>query len=160
MYDGPLTRYVKFRVVRAPGMPGTFSPPPTSKETVDSDHGMYHGTCVTNAPWCMSVLLTHGGWENVSGIPSACATHNYTYWIRGPWTEIREPSYYVRVPYSESFSLFFSLFVSHSLSFPRSFSRSFVLSLHFHIPSLSNSFSLFVKILDGSSGWQTPMGHP
>ena len=31
---GPLTRYVKLRVTHAPGMPGTFSPLPTSKETV------------------------------------------------------------------------------------------------------------------------------
>ena len=31
--NGTLTRYVKLRVVHAPGMPGTFSPPPTSKET-------------------------------------------------------------------------------------------------------------------------------
>ena len=30
---GPLTRYVKLRVAHAPGMPGTFSPPPTSKES-------------------------------------------------------------------------------------------------------------------------------
>ena len=30
---GPLTRYVKLRVVHAPGMPGTFSPPTTSTET-------------------------------------------------------------------------------------------------------------------------------
>ena len=30
--NGPLTRYVKLRVAHAPGMPGTFSPPPTSKE--------------------------------------------------------------------------------------------------------------------------------
>ena len=31
--NGPLTRYVKFRLAHAPGMSGTFSPPPTSKET-------------------------------------------------------------------------------------------------------------------------------
>ena len=31
--NGPLTRYVKLRVAHAPGMPGTFFPPPTSKET-------------------------------------------------------------------------------------------------------------------------------
>ena len=31
-FHGPLTRYVKLRFVRAPGMPGTFSPPLTSKE--------------------------------------------------------------------------------------------------------------------------------
>ena len=30
---GSLARYVKLRVAQAPGMPGTFSPPPTSKET-------------------------------------------------------------------------------------------------------------------------------
>ena len=31
--NGPLTRWVKLRVAPAPGMRGTFSPPPTSKET-------------------------------------------------------------------------------------------------------------------------------
>ena len=31
--NGPLTRYIKLRVVHAPRMPGTFSPPPTSQET-------------------------------------------------------------------------------------------------------------------------------
>ena len=30
---GPLTRYAKLRVAHAPRMPGTFSPPPTLKET-------------------------------------------------------------------------------------------------------------------------------
>ena len=30
---GPLTRHVKLRVAHAPGMPGTFSPPPISKES-------------------------------------------------------------------------------------------------------------------------------
>ena len=30
---GPLTRYVKLWVAHALGMPGTFSPPPTSEET-------------------------------------------------------------------------------------------------------------------------------
>ena len=35
----PLARYVKLQVAHAPGMPGTFSPP----------------------PWCMLGLLTHGG---------------------------------------------------------------------------------------------------
>ena len=32
-HNGPLTRYVKLRVAHAPGMPGTFTLPPTSKET-------------------------------------------------------------------------------------------------------------------------------
>ena len=42
-------------------MPGTFSPPPASKEPLVSDPGMHHGTCVTHMPWCMSGSLTRGG---------------------------------------------------------------------------------------------------
>ena len=38
-----------------------------------SDPCMHHGTCVTHEPWCMSGSLTRGGWENVPGIPGACA---------------------------------------------------------------------------------------
>ena len=30
---GPLARYVKLRIAHVPGMPGTFSPPPTSNKT-------------------------------------------------------------------------------------------------------------------------------
>ena len=41
--NGPLTRYVKLRVVHAPGMPGTFFPP-----TRVSDQAMHHGTYVTH----------------------------------------------------------------------------------------------------------------
>ena len=52
---GPLTRYVKFQVVHAPGMLGTFSPPPWV-----SDPDMHHGTCVTHVPWCMLGSLTSG----------------------------------------------------------------------------------------------------
>ena len=59
---GLLTRYVKFRVAHALGLPGTFYPPPT----------------------CMSGLLNRGGGENVPGIPRACATRNFTYLARGP----------------------------------------------------------------------------
>ena len=49
------------------------------------DPGMHHGTCVTHVPWCMSGSLTHGGGENVPGIPGACATRKFTYLARGPW---------------------------------------------------------------------------
>ena len=52
---GPLARYVKLRVVHAPGMPGTFSPSPQV-----SDPDMHHGTCVTHVPWCMPWSLTSG----------------------------------------------------------------------------------------------------
>ena len=51
----PLTRYVNLRVAHAPGMPGTFSPPPRV-----SDPDMHHGTCVTHVPWCMPGSLTSG----------------------------------------------------------------------------------------------------
>ena len=62
---GPLTRYVKLWDAHAPGMPGTFFPPPTSKETVNKRPGMHYGTCVTHVPWYMSGSLIHGGGENV-----------------------------------------------------------------------------------------------
>ena len=59
-HHGPLARCVELGVAHAPGMPGTFSPPPRV-----SDPGMHHGTCVTHA--------------------CACATRNFTYLARGPW---------------------------------------------------------------------------
>ena len=41
----PLLRCVKLRVALAPGMLGTFSPPPWV-----SDPDIHHGTCVTHVP--------------------------------------------------------------------------------------------------------------
>ena len=55
LHHGPLDRYAKLRVAHAPGMPGTFSPPPRV-----SDPDMHHGTCVTHVPWCMPGSLTSG----------------------------------------------------------------------------------------------------
>ena len=55
LHHGPLARYVKLRVVHAPRMPGTFSPPPRV-----SVPGMYHGTCATQVSWCMPGSLTSG----------------------------------------------------------------------------------------------------
>ena len=52
---GPLARYVKSRVAHAPGMPGTFSPPPRV-----SDPDMHHGTCVAHVPCYMPGSLTSG----------------------------------------------------------------------------------------------------
>ena len=43
------------RAAHAPGMPGTFSPPPRV-----SDSDMNHGKCVTHVPLCMSGSLTSG----------------------------------------------------------------------------------------------------
>ena len=50
---GPLARYIKLRVAHAPGMPGTFSPPPRVSDSI-----MHHGTCVTHVPWCITGSLT------------------------------------------------------------------------------------------------------
>ena len=50
-----LARHVKLWIAHAPGMPGTFSPPPRV-----SDPDMHHGTCMTHAPWCMPGSLTSG----------------------------------------------------------------------------------------------------
>ena len=52
---GLLASYVKLLIAHAPGMPGTFSPPPRF-----SDPGMHHDTCVTHVPWCMPGSLTSG----------------------------------------------------------------------------------------------------
>ena len=51
--NGLLTRYEKLWVVHAPGMWGTFTPPP---RVCDPD--MHHGSCVTHVPWCMPGSLT------------------------------------------------------------------------------------------------------
>ena len=68
-YHRPLTICVKARVSHAPGMPGAFSPPPTSKV---KDPGM-------------SGSLTCGSGENVPCIPGSCASRNFTCLVRGPW---------------------------------------------------------------------------
>ena len=54
-FYGLLARYVKLCVAHAPGMPGTFSPPPRV-----SDSDKHHGTCVTHVPWRMPGSLASG----------------------------------------------------------------------------------------------------
>ena len=51
----PLARYIRLRVARAPGMPGTFSPPLRVRHST-----MHHSTCVTHVPWWMPGSLTNG----------------------------------------------------------------------------------------------------
>ena len=86
---GPLARCVNLRVVHAMAMPGTFSPPPPSKETArsrsrDASRYMRHARVV------MHVGIANPQWRgNVPGIPGACATRNFTYLARGQWTQHR-----------------------------------------------------------------------
>ena len=60
--NGRLTRYVKLLVAHAPGMPGTFSPPPTSKETASqrSRHASRH---VRPARAVMHVRIADPRWR-------------------------------------------------------------------------------------------------
>ena len=59
---GPLTKCVKLRVVHAPGMPGTFSPPPTSKET--ASQGPWHASRhVRHARVVMHVRMANQRWQ-------------------------------------------------------------------------------------------------
>ena len=120
----PLARYVKLRVAHAPGMPGTFSPPPRI-----SDPDMHHGTCVTHVPWCKPGSLTGqvGDGENVSGISSACTTRNFPYLVRGPrWTQVpsgRRYQGYVSLTiltiYIENNSFLVLMLVKHALILER-----------------------------------------
>ena len=106
---GPLTRYVKLRVAHVPGMPGTFSPPSTSKETASLRSRTHHGTCATHVPWCMSGSLTRCGGENVPGIPGACATRiwqeahdNVTHYLK--YVILVSVNYFFDVPVQQSVS--------------------------------------------------------
>ena len=52
---GLLAKYENLRIARAPGMPGTFSPPPRVNYPA-----MLHDTCATHVPWCRPGSLTSG----------------------------------------------------------------------------------------------------
>ena len=79
MYKSAMSRLQRKPLVNNPGMP--------------------NGTCVTHVPWRMAGLLNGGVGENVPGIPSACATHNFTYLSRGLCMQI---SYSVVAPNSDA----------------------------------------------------------
>ena len=84
---GPFASYVKFRVAHAPGMPGTFSPPPPV-----SDPDMHHGTCVTHVPWCMPGSLNSGfPLKSVAGktFPAFQAHAQPSHWNEGIQTDTR-----------------------------------------------------------------------
>ena len=81
----PLTKYSKLRFAHAPGMPGTFSPPPGV-----ADPDTYHGTSVTHVPWCMPGSLTSSflwsrWWGKLFWLAGACATCSFAYPVKGLW---------------------------------------------------------------------------
>ena len=59
--NGPIARFAKLRVAHAPGMPGTFSPPTTSKENASkrSRHASRH---VRDARAVMHVGISNLWW--------------------------------------------------------------------------------------------------
>ena len=89
-----------------------------------SDPGMHHGTCIAHVPWCMSRSLTRGGGENVPGIPDACATHNFTYLIRGPWEHMSHPSHWN--PFWDQCVFMCTIFVGNLSSRPVSGGLGFI----------------------------------
>ena len=80
---GPHTRYVKMCVAHAPGIPGTFSSPPTSTET-DSLASRHESRHVHIVPWCMSGSLARDGGQK---FPGACATRSLAYLVKGLYCE-------------------------------------------------------------------------
>ena len=90
LLHGPLTRYVKLWVAHASGMPGTFSRHRCQWKPLVNNPDVHHGTCVTHVPGCMLGSLTHGGRENVPGIPGACTTRISTNLVRGPWRIVQD----------------------------------------------------------------------
>ena len=70
------------------------------RERIPHHRGLAIPTCITarasrtcrDACWdrLLAVSLDIGGGDNVPGIPSACATRNFTYVVRGPWCSKRK----------------------------------------------------------------------
>ena len=81
MINGSLTRYVKLQVAHMPGMPATYSPPPTSKETANqrSQHASRH---VRDARTVMHVGITKQRWRGKSSRHSR-RMHNPQYHVSG-----------------------------------------------------------------------------
>ena len=78
---GPLTRYVKLRTAHAPRMPGTFSPPLTSKETssLRPRHAWRH---VRHVRAVMHAGIANPRWREKRSRHSRC-TRNLLFYISG-----------------------------------------------------------------------------
>ena len=83
-HNGPIARYVKLGIAHAPGMPGSFSPPQLAIPTCITAHASCTSRDACRDRW-LAVAFEVGGVENVSCIPGACATRNFTYLVRANW---------------------------------------------------------------------------
>ena len=79
--NGPITRYVKLRVVHAPGMPGSFSPPPTSKKAANkrSRHTSRH---VCHARTVVHVAIAKPQWRGKRS-PHSRPMRKYKFYVSG-----------------------------------------------------------------------------
>ena len=66
-------------------MLGTFSPPPTSKETVVSNTDMHHGTCLTHGAWWMSGSLTTATGKTFPAFPAHVQPTILLIWQEAHW---------------------------------------------------------------------------
>ena len=80
-HHGPIVRYVKLWVAHAPGMPGTFLPPPTSKE-IASQRPRHASRRVRHARAVMHVGIANPRWRGKRSRHSRC---------------MRNPKFYVSV---------------------------------------------------------------
>ena len=81
--QGLLTRYIKLQVAHAPGMPGTFSPPPRV-----SDPDMHRDKCVRHVPRSMPGSLTGGflwGWCRGNHSRHSRRMRNPQFYVSGKW---------------------------------------------------------------------------
>ena len=81
---GPLTNYQNYWLRMRQEYRERFPRHWLQRKPLVSDPDMHHGTCAKHVLWCMSGSLTHGGGENVPGIPGACASRSFAYLERGP----------------------------------------------------------------------------
>ena len=119
-----VTSWASYQIRRIEGCACARNAGNVSAAPLVSDPDMHHGTCVTHVPWCMSGSLTSGflwsRWrENVPGIPSACATCNFTYLVRGPWqTELMIYQHMVSLGYNE--------LISHMTAWPEKHTLKYI----------------------------------
>ena len=132
---GPLTKYVKLRIAHVPGMPRTFSPPLTSKETTARLRSRHASRHVRQARAVMHVGIAYPWWWGKRSRHSR---------------RMRNPQFYVsgKRPMTLAHILHYSTFLQwfHRLPFDslynesvkQSFANFFAVSLNMFLSKQSN----------------------
>ena len=99
LLHGPLTRYVKLQVAHAPGMPGTFFPPPPISKETDSWRSRHASRHVRDARAVMHVGIAYLRWQGKRSRHSRrMHTRNFAYLARGPWNWTTRACLYIPTP--------------------------------------------------------------